>query len=76
MSHLELIEDLLHAIMLLAQVAIVKCKSHDKQDYNAARGHNLSNKYARQAASKGSFPPWLNAILPAITTSHVSCHVL
>ena len=68
-QHAELVKELLSALMLPAQIAIVKCAGHSKADSDVAKGNNLADKYAKDAAINAPFPPWLNTVVIAAQIS-------
>lgn len=68
-QYADLIKDLLTAIMLPSQIAIVKCAGHSKLDSEVAKGNSLADKYAKDAALHGSLPPWMNDALVMVMST-------
>jgi len=59
-QHADLVRGLLDAMMLPTNIAIVKCAGHSRADSDIAKGNNLADKHAKDAALNASFPPWMN----------------
>ncbi|XP_046901067.1 uncharacterized protein LOC124484255 [Hypomesus transpacificus] len=68
-QHADLVRGLLDAMMLPTNLAIVKCAGHSKADSDIAKGNNLADKHAKDAALNDSFPPWMNHSFVNIQTS-------
>jgi len=49
-QHADLVRGLLDAMMLPTNTAIVKCAGHSKADSDIAKGNNLADKHAKDAA--------------------------
>lgn len=65
-----LVKSLLEAIMLPAEIAIMKCQAHKRDDSPETRGNNFADKCAKEAALGGDFPPWQNEVCVQTVTTN------
>ncbi|CAJ1067426.1 Hypothetical predicted protein [Xyrichtys novacula] len=68
-QHANLVKELLAAMMLPDQIAVVKCTGHSKSDKEVALGNNLADKYAKDAALNAPLSPWMVSHFPSLQLS-------
>ena len=70
-KHAEEILQLLEAVNLLGQVAIMYCPGHQRDGSQTSQGNNTADKAARQAARE---PPHLGALVRCLDLSEFKPH--
>ncbi|XP_075437320.1 protein NYNRIN-like [Ascaphus truei] len=66
-KHADLIQDLMRAMALPVQVAVLKVKAHGKVDSKEARGNQLADQAAKEAALGSVSERWLSTETTAVT---------